>query len=131
MAQGMKADRAKFWTGFFKDFYGVGLLAQPVSAEVLEWSRDIPMQASLKATLDCASAFATTARRTASWPRTRIASQPMCSGFLPIGRVSRDQPFRQNVCCRRWLRPAEGSAALMGRDCGFSKVVVVEVSIRR
>ncbi len=60
MASGMKADRAKFWTGFFKDFYGVGMVSQPVSDEVLEWSRDVSMQASLKATLDCANAFATT-----------------------------------------------------------------------
>ena len=56
----IKADRAKFWTGFFKDFYGVGRASQPVSDEVLEWSRDVSMQASLKATLACASSFATT-----------------------------------------------------------------------
>ncbi len=60
MAQGMQADRAKFWTGFFKDFYGVGLVAQPVSDEVMAWSCQVAMQASLKATLDCADAFATT-----------------------------------------------------------------------
>jgi non-heme chloroperoxidase len=60
MAQGMKDDRAAFWTGFFKDFYGVGIASHPVSDEVLEWSRDVSMQASLKATLACASAFATT-----------------------------------------------------------------------
>ncbi|MDQ6638179.1 MAG: alpha/beta hydrolase [Pseudomonadota bacterium] len=60
MTQGMKEDRAKFWTGFFKDFYGVGLVSHPVSDEVLEWSRDVSMQASLKATLACAKAFATT-----------------------------------------------------------------------
>ena len=60
MAEGIKADRAAFWTGFFKDFYGVGMVSQPVSDEVLEWSRHVSMQASLKATLDCAAAFATT-----------------------------------------------------------------------
>lgn len=60
MAAGIQADRAKFWTGFFKDFYGVGLLAQPVSDEVIAWSCAVAMQASLKATLDCADAFATT-----------------------------------------------------------------------
>ena len=42
------------------DFYGVGLVSHPVSDEVLEWSRNVSMQASLKATLDCAKAFATT-----------------------------------------------------------------------
>lgn len=60
MAAGMKQDRAHFFAGFFKDFYGVGLVSHPVSQEVLEWSRSVSMQASLKATLDCANAFATT-----------------------------------------------------------------------
>jgi non-heme chloroperoxidase len=60
MAEGMKQDRAKFFTGFFNDFFGVNLLQSPVSAEVLEWARAVSLQASLKATLDCANAFATT-----------------------------------------------------------------------
>ena len=60
MTEGMKEDRAHFFEGFFKDFYGVGLVTQPVSDEVLAWSRNVAMQASLKATLACAEAFATT-----------------------------------------------------------------------
>ncbi|HEX8556636.1 MAG TPA: alpha/beta hydrolase [Pyrinomonadaceae bacterium] len=60
MTEGMKEDRAHFFEGFFKDFYGVGLVSQPVSDEVLAWSRNVAMQASLKATLDCAGAFAMT-----------------------------------------------------------------------
>lgn len=60
MAAGMKEDRAKFFGAFFKDFYGVGLLAQPVSDELLQWSRQVAMQASLKSTLACAKSFATT-----------------------------------------------------------------------
>jgi pimeloyl-ACP methyl ester carboxylesterase len=56
----MKEDRAHFFEGFFKDFYGVGLVSQPVSDEMLAWSRNVAMQASLKATLDCAEAFAAT-----------------------------------------------------------------------
>jgi non-heme chloroperoxidase len=36
------------------------MVSHPVSDEVLEWSRALSMQASLKATLDCAKAFATT-----------------------------------------------------------------------
>ena len=60
MAQGIAADRAKFWAGFFPQFYGTGLLRGNVSDEVIDWSRQIAMQASLKATLDCATAFATT-----------------------------------------------------------------------
>ena len=60
MQEGMREDRAAFWTTFFAQFYGVGYVAQPVSNEVLDWSRAIAMQASLKATLECATAFATT-----------------------------------------------------------------------
>jgi pimeloyl-ACP methyl ester carboxylesterase len=60
MAQGIAEDRAAFWGAFFPDFYGNGVLRQPVSAEVVEWSRQVAMQASLKATLACAQAFSTT-----------------------------------------------------------------------
>ena len=60
MTGGMKADRAHFFAGFFKSFYGVSLMSHPVSDELLENSLDVAMQASLKATLACAEAFATT-----------------------------------------------------------------------
>jgi non-heme chloroperoxidase len=60
MKQGIADDRAKFWADFFPSFYGSRLLSQPVSAEVIEWSRDVAMQASLKGTLDCVDAFGTT-----------------------------------------------------------------------
>ncbi len=60
MTEGMKEDRAKFFAGFFKDFFGVTMLSHPASAEVLEWARSQAMQASLKATLACAKSFAST-----------------------------------------------------------------------
>ncbi len=60
MTEGMKDDRAKFFGAFFKDFFGVGLMSSPVSTELLEWARSVSMQASLKATLECAKSFATT-----------------------------------------------------------------------
>ena len=60
MAEGMREDRAKFFAGFFKDFFGVNLLSRPASAELLEWARSVSMQASLKATLACAKSFAST-----------------------------------------------------------------------
>lgn len=65
MAEGMKADRAHFFASFFKKFYGTSLLQgaglrSGVSAEVVEWSRDVAMSASLKATMDCAVAFSST-----------------------------------------------------------------------
>ena len=56
----IKEDRAKFFAGFFKDFFGVNLLSHPTSSEQLEWARTVSMQASLKATLACAHSFATT-----------------------------------------------------------------------
>ena len=60
MTRLMKEDRAHFFAGFFKDFFGVGLLTQPVSSELIDWSRGQAMQAGLRATLECAKAFATT-----------------------------------------------------------------------
>lgn len=60
MAQGITEDRAKFFGDFFKSFFGVGMLSHPVSEENLEWARSVAMQASLKATLECAKSFATT-----------------------------------------------------------------------
>jgi non-heme chloroperoxidase len=60
MTHALKGDRAKFWSGFFKDFFGVGLVSSPVSNEVIEWARSMSMQAGLKPTLACAKAFATT-----------------------------------------------------------------------
>ena len=60
MTRGMKEDRAKFFAGFFKDFYGVSLISHPVSAELIQNSCNVALQASLKATLACAKAFATT-----------------------------------------------------------------------
>lgn len=59
-AQAITEDRAQFFTGFFKNFFGVGLLTQPVSDELLEWARNLSMQASLKATLECLRSFSTT-----------------------------------------------------------------------
>lgn len=60
MAQAMKQDRAKFFAGFFKDFFGVGVLSHPVSDEVVQWAWTTAMQAGLKPTLACAQSFATT-----------------------------------------------------------------------
>ena len=60
MTAGMKADRAEFFAGFFKDFYGVSLLNSPVSEQQMAASCNTAMQASLKATLACAASFATT-----------------------------------------------------------------------
>ena len=57
---GIKKDRAGYLHGFLKDFYGVGLLSQPVSNEQVEWSLQVALQAGLKGTLDCVDAFSST-----------------------------------------------------------------------
>lgn len=60
MAQDIKDDRTKFFAGFFKDFFGVGVISHPVSEQLMLASWTVAMQASLKATLECAKSFATT-----------------------------------------------------------------------
>jgi pimeloyl-ACP methyl ester carboxylesterase len=59
-AQALKDDRPAFLTGFFKNFFGVTEQPLAVSREMLQWAQGVSLQASLKATLGCASAFATT-----------------------------------------------------------------------
>ena len=60
MAARMRADRAQFFAGFFKDFFGVGMLSHPVSSELIDWARSQALQASLRATLECAKSFSST-----------------------------------------------------------------------
>jgi len=60
MTEGMKTDFRHFFTGFFKDVYGVGLLSHPVSDEELRWAWTTAMKASQYATLQSAAAFAYT-----------------------------------------------------------------------
>ena len=60
MTEGMKTDFRHFFTGFIKDFYGVGLLSHPVSDEELRWAWNTAMKASQYATMQSAAAFAYT-----------------------------------------------------------------------
>ncbi|MDR7305796.1 alpha/beta hydrolase [Rhodoferax saidenbachensis] len=64
MAARIREDRAQFFAGFFKDFFGVGMLTHPVSNELIDWARAQAMQASLRATLECVKSFSTTDFRT-------------------------------------------------------------------
>ena len=41
MTLALKDDRAKFYAGFFKDFFGVGMVSSPVSEQLLEWARGV------------------------------------------------------------------------------------------
>ena len=56
----MKDDRAAFFQSFFKDFYGVGMISQPVSDGVIENTWRQAMMAGPAPTLAAAEAFATT-----------------------------------------------------------------------
>jgi pimeloyl-ACP methyl ester carboxylesterase len=60
IAQSLMNDRPAFLTGFFNNFFGVNEKSQAVSPEMLQWAHGVSLQAGLKSTLDCASAFATT-----------------------------------------------------------------------
>ncbi|MBD1394373.1 alpha/beta fold hydrolase [Mucilaginibacter glaciei] len=56
----IQAERAAFLGDFGKQFYGVGLLSNPVSAQQLTWDLTVAMQATLKSTLACAVSFSST-----------------------------------------------------------------------
>ncbi len=60
MIDGLIKDRPHFYSKFFKEFYGVGVLSHPVSQEFLDASTQVALQASLKATLDSVVAFSQT-----------------------------------------------------------------------
>ena len=57
IGDGIKKDRFGFWTSFFNDFFGVGMLSSPVSDETLQWAWRTTMQAGLKPILECANSF--------------------------------------------------------------------------
>lgn len=60
IANGIKEDRARFFGGFFKDFFGVGLISHPISEATAQWAWAMAMQAGLKPTLACAKSFSST-----------------------------------------------------------------------
>lgn len=60
MAQGIRNDRIGFLDDFGKDFFGVTILNRPLSTPLLENYRNLCAVASPRATLECATAFATT-----------------------------------------------------------------------
>jgi pimeloyl-ACP methyl ester carboxylesterase len=60
MTEMMKQDRASFMQGFFKTFFGVGVISHPVSDEVLMNAWRQAMMAGLRPTLAAAKAFSYT-----------------------------------------------------------------------
>jgi pimeloyl-ACP methyl ester carboxylesterase len=57
---GLRADRPAFLETFLRVLYGNGVFGGGVSDAMLDWSLQMALQASPKATLDCVTAFGTT-----------------------------------------------------------------------
>ncbi len=60
MVDGLRNDRPGFLAPFGKQFYGAGLLNFSVSSEILQWSSQMALLGSPKATIDCVRAFSET-----------------------------------------------------------------------
>lgn len=60
MVEKISEDRPQFLTGFGKAFFGVGMLSQPISDELLQWTHGLTLQATQKSTIDCVRAFSET-----------------------------------------------------------------------
>jgi len=58
--QNVEEDRPKFLAGFAKNFYGVSLLNNAVSEEILNWHSILALQASGRATTQCIRSFSAT-----------------------------------------------------------------------
>ena len=92
----MKEDREHFFTGFFKDFYGVGTLTSPVSDEVLMNSWRQTMMSGTHNMLAAAKAFGSTDFRPdlASFQAPTLVIHGTDDKTVPIdatGRVSASQ----------------------------------------
>lgn len=64
MIQGVRDDRPKYLTNFGKLFFGVSLLSQPVSDEILQWAHALTLPATQQATIECIHSFSGTDFRT-------------------------------------------------------------------
>jgi non-heme chloroperoxidase len=60
MQDNIRQDRFAFLQTFGKQFYGIGLVSSPVSSALLDWTFQLAITASPKATLDCVDSFGTT-----------------------------------------------------------------------
>jgi pimeloyl-ACP methyl ester carboxylesterase len=60
IAKGLREDRPHFFRSFFKQFFGVGLVAHPVNEDTLDLAWSTALQAGLHPTLAAAEAFGST-----------------------------------------------------------------------
>ena len=92
MTTAMLQDRARFFTGFFKTFFGIGIMSHPVSDEVLHLAWITAMQAGLRPTLASARAFATTDFRPdlASFTMPTLVIHGTADKTVPIDATARE-----------------------------------------
>ncbi len=92
MTAGMLKDRAHFFRGFFKDFFGVGWVSSPVSDETLDLAWASAMQAGLRPTLASAKAFAATDFRPdlASFKVPTLVIHGTADKTVPIDATARE-----------------------------------------
>jgi pimeloyl-ACP methyl ester carboxylesterase len=91
MERKMVHDRANFFGGFFKEFFGVDRVSHRVSDELLQWAQNVSMQAGLNATLGCAKSFTTTDFRAdlASFTVPTLIIHGTCDQTVPIQAAGR------------------------------------------
>ncbi len=100
MTDGMMQDRAHFMAGFFKDFYGVGLIKHPVSDEVWRTPAPLPCRPASRRRWPVPSRLA---RRTSAPTCPRSLSPPWSFMVLPTrpSRLTPQAGRRQRASHRR------------------------------
>ena len=101
MRTGIKEDRAAFFEPFFKSFFGVGFIRQPVSDDAAHLAWIMAMQAGLLPTLRCAEAFsppisAPTCRRSGADFALHGTTTRPCRSIRPA--APRRRRFRAQPC---------------------------------
>jgi pimeloyl-ACP methyl ester carboxylesterase len=91
IAAGIRDDRAAFFQTFFRNFYGVGMISQPVSNGVIENSWRQAMMAGLHPILAAARAFGTTDLRAdlAAFTIPTLIVHGTGDAIVPIDATSR------------------------------------------
>lgn len=115
-AEALKEDRPAFLSGFFKDFFGVGMLSSPVSNELLAWAAGVSLQAGLNATLGCLKAFSTTDFRAdlAAFQVPTLIIHGTADKTVPIDASAR--PAQQGIAGSRLIEYDDAPHGLFATD---------------
>lgn len=92
IAKGVRDDRPHFFRAFFKQFFGVGLVAHPVNEEALDQAWNTALQAGLHPTLAAAKAFGSTDFRPdlASFKVPTLVIHGTADKTVPIDATARE-----------------------------------------